>query len=149
MRFQVPQSLDVSDTIIFGLSFKQLLYLGGAGGFMIFLFFFAGGFLPALLLGSPVALLAGLLAFFNFNNQPFSIVLQSIIRFFTSKKMYVWKKEGSEKYVERKMQESATEDAAGTPTHDSNRVNDLNTNLMFDDAPTNDCLLYTSPSPRD
>ena len=138
MRFQVPQSLDVSDTIIFGLSFKQLLYLGGAGGFMIFLFFFAGGFLPALFLGSPVALLAGLLAFFNFNNQPFSVVLQSIIRFFTGKKMYVWKKEGNEKYVERKMRQSASEDVSSAATHDSNKVNDLNTNLMFDDAPDDD-----------
>ena len=51
MRFQVPQNLDVPDTILLGLDFRQLIYLGGALGFMVFLFLFAGGILPTLLFG--------------------------------------------------------------------------------------------------
>ena len=64
MRFQVPQNLDVPDTIFLGLDFRQLLYLGGALGFMVFLFLFFGGSLPTILIGGPVAVLAGFLSFF-------------------------------------------------------------------------------------
>ena len=132
MRFQVPQNLDVADTIILGLSFKQMLYLGGALGLFIFLFFFAGGILPAAVIGGPVGILAALLSFFNFNGQPFSVLLQAIIRFFMRKKMFVWRKGENEKFTKRKIQRDVSEQPLQNKG-DGERVKDLNANLIFDD----------------
>ena len=140
MRFQVPQNLDVADTVIFGLSFMQMLYLGGAGGFFIFLVFFAGGLIPALVIGGPVIGLAALLSFFSFNNRPFSVLLFSVVRFFTRKKMFVWKKEGNEVFVERQVRQDDT--VAADVREGSERMKDLNADLMFDDdIPSSDADL--------
>ena len=129
MRFQVPQNLDVSDTIFFGLSFLQLFYIVGAIGWTIFVFLFLGGFLSAVFLGGPVIVFALLLSFFSFNTQSFTVVLQSVIRFFLGKKMYVWKKTDV-KYMPKhtpKQQEHEVSD-----TEQPGKVNALKDTLLFD-----------------
>ena len=132
MNFQVPQNIDVPDTIIFGLSFRQLVYLSGAVGFFIFFFFLTGSFVLALIFASPIIFLAGLLSFFSLNKQPFSVILQSAIGFFRSKKMYVWKKEDVDSYVKRKLGNQG--DKKGSVVSEKSRVNDLSTSLIFDDT---------------
>ena len=138
MRFQVPQNLDVSDTIILGLNFKQMLYLGGGGGFFIFPLFFGGGLLSAILIGGPVIILALLFSFFTFNSRPFVAVLQSMLQFVLNKKMYIWKQERGEEYTERKIKREDVGAAESTPHSESKRVKELGANLIFDDTPVED-----------
>ena len=116
MRFQVPQNLDIPDTIFLGLSFIQLLYLGGGIGFFVFLLTFVGGII-AIIIGVPVIIFALLLAFFKYNHQSFPAVLQFMVRFFMSEKMYIWKQEKSETAPQiqsvRRGHTSDTMDSAG------------------------------------
>ena len=132
MRFQVPQNLDISDTIFLGLDFKQLLYIGGSIGLLVFLFIFGGGFITAVLVGVPVLALALLLSFFNLNKQPFVVILQSVFLFLLNKKIYIWKQEGGEDYAKRKMRREG--ERVGGGGSDAKRVKNLSADLMFDDA---------------
>ena len=91
MRFIVPQNLDVQDTILLGLSFRQIIYLGGALGIATFLFLFTS-IAPTLLIGVPVLLLALALSFIKHNNRPFVILLQAFIKFLIRDDLYVWEK---------------------------------------------------------
>ncbi len=139
MRFQVPQNIDITDKILFGLDFKQLLYLCGAAGLFVFLFLFTGT-IVAILFGVPIVLFALLLSFFSLNNQSFVTIFQATIRFFMNKKMYIWKQEKGETYVERRGRQKSSADGevkkAGDP--DLKRIGDLNANLIFDDSPSDD-----------
>ena len=140
MRFQVPQNLDVADTIFLGLDFKQLIYLGGALGFIIALFLFAGGIIPALIFGGPVALLAGFLSFFSYNNQPFSAVLQALVRFFTKKKMYMWRQGNTSAAVQHTAHQSNADKAeefvqptAHAQHQKIDKVSEMSASLVFSD----------------
>lgn len=145
MRFQVPQNLDVPDTIFLGLNFKQLLYLGGALGFIVFVYLFLGGLSTAVALGFPVVILACFLSFFSYNNQPFSAILQSLIRFFTRKKMYMWRKTEEEGQVDsardtQKTRSSNTDVTVPTQqkTNTPEKIREVSTNLVFADDGSDD-----------
>ena len=139
MRFQVPQNLDVPDTILFGLDFRQLIYLGGALGFIIFLFLFTGGIVPALLIGGPVAILAGFLSFFVYNNQRFVTLFQALIRFFSRKKMYVWRQGATDAAVQHTKKQQGTVDGefvhpdSYTQKQKVDKVREMSANLVFSD----------------
>ena len=139
MRFQVPQNLDVPDTIFLGLDFKQLIYLGGAVGFIVFLFLFVKNIILVLLFGGPVAILAGFLSFFSYNNQKFVTLLQSFVRFFTRKKMYMWRQDATDAAVQHTAKQGDSVDGEFVhPDSHSQRqkldlVNEMNTNLIFSD----------------
>ena len=133
MQFQVPQNLDVPDTILWGLDFKQLLYLGGSVGLILFLLFFGGGLFSAILFGGPVLLLAIALSFVNFNRQPFIVVLQAVVRFFTKKKMYVWKQAKGDQYTQRSIKRKQSATTPSSPhNNNSEKVRDLSGSLIFD-----------------
>lgn len=137
MRFQVPQNLDVADTIFLGLSFKQILYLGGASGVTIFSFLFFGGIIGAIFIGGPFIFLAFLLSFFTYNTQSFIILLQAVIRFLSKGKIYIWNKEGNEKYTQRKISKETkniSSNVSFLPKTD--KVRDLSNNLVFDEIET-------------
>lgn len=136
MRFQVPQNLDIPDTVFFGLSFKQILYLGGGLGFLLILYLVTGSFLVSLFFGAPVSIVAGLLAFFRLNNQPFIVILQSVMQFATKKRMYVWRQEGSRVYTERKTDTKEGKDPDNqNEARSRSRVQTLTSDLIFDDNP--------------
>ena len=138
MRFQVPQNLDVPDTILLGLDFRQLVYLGGALGLIVFLFLFTGIF-PAILIGGPVAVLAGFLSFFTYNNQKFVTLFQSLIRFFSRKKMYVWRRGTIDVAVQHTVKQGDSVDGEFVhPDSYSQRrrldkVREMSANLVFSD----------------
>jgi hypothetical protein len=91
MRFEVPQFIDIEDKIFGPLTWRQFLYLGGGIGMGVTLFI-VGGFFVFLLIGLPLALLAGALAFYPMNNRPFSFFLEAIYNYATGKKLYLWRK---------------------------------------------------------
>lgn len=97
MRFEVPQFIEVEDKIIGPFTWKQFIYLAGGIGLAVVLFLTAP-FIVFLLLGAPVGILAGLLAFYPVNNRPFSTFLESFFNFLRSTKYYQWRKKGTGVY---------------------------------------------------
>jgi hypothetical protein len=91
MRFVVPQFIDVDDKVVGPLTFKQAVYVVGAGGFALMLIT-SVGFVWGVVLGTPIYALAGALAFVKINNRPFSLALFSMFNYVMHKKLYLWKK---------------------------------------------------------
>lgn len=91
MRFEVPQFIDIEDKIFGPLTWRQFLYVGGGVGMGVVLFF-TTNFLIFLIIGLPLSLLAGALAFYPVNNRPFSFFLEAIVNYVKGTKFYVWKK---------------------------------------------------------
>jgi len=91
MQFEVPQFIEIEDKIFGPFTWRQFLYLGGGVGMGVVLFFTAPFWL-FLLVGFPLAVLAGALSFYPVNNRPFSFFLEAIIGYFRRQKLYLWKK---------------------------------------------------------
>ena len=137
MRFQVPQNLDIPDTIFLGLSFPQLIYLGGALGFTGFLFMI-GGSLLAFLVGGPIILLALFLAFYNLNQQSSLKLLRSVLAFIFSNKKYLWHKEENEVYIRRSIINNRDEEKNDVSYKKrAKKMYELDEQLIFDDVETN------------
>ncbi len=92
MEYQVPQFIDVEDKIFGPLTIKQFIYVAGGGGLIAILVLTLPLFF-ALVLGIPVAALAGALAFYKVNGKPFIEVLESGFTYFLGSRLYLWKKE--------------------------------------------------------
>ena len=92
MRFEVPQFIEIEDKIFGPLTWRQSLYLGGGVGMAVVLFLRLP-FVLFIVTGIPLALLAGALAFYPVNSRPFSYFLESIINYFSGKRLYLWRKE--------------------------------------------------------
>ncbi len=94
MRFEVPQFIDIEDKIFGPLTWRQFLYVGGGVGMGVVLFI-TTNFLVFLIVGLPLSLLAGALAFYPVNNRPFSFFLEAIVNYLKGTKLYLWKKKDS------------------------------------------------------
>lgn len=91
MEYQVPQFIEVEDKIIGPLTLKQFIYLAGAGGICVVLFFY----LPivfAFLLSAPVVGLGAALAFYKVNGKPFVDILEAGFNYYTSAKLFLWRR---------------------------------------------------------
>lgn len=91
MNFQVPQFIEIEDKVFGPLSFKQFIYVAGSAGLAFIVYVFLP--LPFLLKIIPVTAILALglaLAFYQINNRPFIIVLQSALRYQLSNKLYLW-----------------------------------------------------------
>lgn len=126
MRFQVPQFIEVEDKIFGPFTFKQFVYLAGGAGIVVILFTVLPNFL-AFILSVPVVVLVIALTFFQVNNKPFIFVLEAFIRYITSNKLYVWRKD--EKAVIKKAQEGASYSEVVVPKLSQSRLKDLSWNL--------------------
>lgn len=110
MNFQVPQFIEVEDKIFGPLSFKQFLYVvGGAGlGYIIYTF----QIIPFYIRMIPVILAVGFglaLAFYKVNDRPFISILEAGAKYFTSKRLYLWRKT-EQKVVKKEGTPGITED---------------------------------------
>ncbi len=92
MKFQVPQFIEVEDKIIGPLTFKQFIYVAGGIAICVLLFTFFPTFI-AIIFSVPVALFAGALAFYKYNEKPFIEFVESFFRYSLTNKLYIWKKE--------------------------------------------------------
>lgn len=97
MRFEVPQFIDIEDKIFGPLTWRQFLYLGGGVGMGVVLFFVAN-IIVFILVGLPLAVLAGALAFYPVNNRPFSFFLEAIVNYFQGTKLYLWRQKEQKTY---------------------------------------------------
>ncbi|HFC10873.1 MAG TPA: PrgI family protein [Candidatus Kaiserbacteria bacterium] len=92
MEYQVPQFVEVESKIVGPLSLKQFIYIAGGIGLCVALLRYLPIFV-ALLLCIPVAGLSGSLAFYKINNKPFINIIEAGARFYTSSKLFIWKKD--------------------------------------------------------
>ncbi|PIS43486.1 hypothetical protein CO131_01470 [Candidatus Kaiserbacteria bacterium CG_4_9_14_3_um_filter_50_16] len=128
MEYQVPQFIEVEDTIIGPLTLKQFIYIAGAGGLCVVFF----AYLPivvALLLSAPVVALATALSFYKVNGKPFIQVLEAGFNYYTRAKLFLWKHQGP-KASERKTAAAATAASAmptlrGTPKLTRGKLSEL------------------------
>ncbi len=93
MRFQVPQFIEVEDKIFGQLTLRQFIYLAGGGGLAFLVYVLIGNFFLAIIpmLVIVVAVLA--LSFYRFNNRPFIDMVEAAVKYWTSGKLFIWKKE--------------------------------------------------------
>lgn len=117
MQFEVPQFIEIEDKIFGPLTWRQFVYLGGGvGAAVVMLLVFP--FIVFVLLGLPIAVLAGALAFFPVNNRPFSYFLEAVYTYVTNDKLYLWHQKADVVYKE----ETKLKTIAPTPSiNPSNR----------------------------
>lgn len=92
MEYQVPQFIEVEDKIFGPFTLKQFIYVAGGIGICVMLVLY----LPRILgiaLAIPVAAFSGALAFYKVNNKTFVEVLEAGFKFYTTDRLYLWKKE--------------------------------------------------------
>ena len=104
MQFQVPQFIEVEDTIVGPFTFKQLIFLlGGAGGIYII-----KQVLPSLIAWPVMMVLAVFtwaLVWYKVNDRPFVLALQAMVKYQLSSKLYLWNKQEKSIYREIKKSE--------------------------------------------
>lgn len=91
MRFEVPQFIEVEDKIFGPFTWKQFIYLAGGAGALVMLYIFLP-FIIFLIFGVPLAAFAAGLAFFPVNNRPLSVFVESMVRYISGARLYLWKK---------------------------------------------------------
>src|SRR3989338_7688985 len=93
-QYPIPQFIEQEGKIAFFISFRQFLYLVGAGIICFFLYFLLPRFLffiSAFIVGA----VASLLAFVTINGAPLINIILSSFGFTLSSKNYVWQKKES------------------------------------------------------
>lgn len=110
MQFRVPQFIDVEDKLFGPLTFKQFLYLIGAGALVFLLWTFIPIKIVALVFIIPVAALGIALSFVQINNKPFIFTLEAAFNYFTKNRLYIWKKEPKKGNVKKQAAEPVEDD---------------------------------------
>ena len=131
MQFRVPQFIDIEDKLFGPFTFKQFIYLAGGAG-IIYVAYRLLPFLIAILIIIPVAALAGLLTFYKINNRPFSTYLQSIITYYISNKLYIWKQRLKKPEINKENKEEI-EPVSVLPKVSADSIKDLSWNLDIED----------------
>ncbi|MEI8337827.1 MAG: PrgI family protein [bacterium] len=95
MQYQVPQFIEIEDKIFGPLTFKQFAYVAG-GGAICFLTYRFLPFIISIFFIIPIGGFSLALAFYKVNNRPFIFMVESAMKFFLSKKLYLWQKSKKE-----------------------------------------------------
>lgn len=91
MRFNVPQFIEHEAKIVGPLTFKQFIFIGGAGVICFILYYsmpFPVFFAASVILGGAGAALA----FLKIGGLPLPLILSNFFKFSTTPKIYIWKK---------------------------------------------------------
>lgn len=131
MRFTVPQFIEIEDKIFGPLTWKQFLYVGGGFGLATVLFL-TTSFAVFVIIGVPLAMLAGALAFYPVNNRPFSIFLENAFNYFLSQRDYFWRREHEVVYNAKKSVPEATSDTEVQEVGNGNNIANLARRLELD-----------------
>jgi hypothetical protein len=125
-RYQVPQFLEIEDKIFGPLTLKQFLY-SMAGGAMLFIAWSTLGPFVGLIVGIPLFLFFLGLAFVKINNRPLSNAIEAGMKYFSSPKLYIWKKE--KRTPEKKVEELVMNNALDMPSLSESKLKDLSWGL--------------------
>ncbi len=140
MQYQLPQFIEVEDKIIGPFTFRQFVYLAGGAGLAYIAYavphdIFSLPFIISIIPPIPIAGLALALAFYKVNNRPFIFALESAIKFYFGKKLYIWKKQDT---VVQGSTPKASNQNGGLvlPTLSESKLKDLSWNLDIKDTQT-------------
>jgi hypothetical protein len=123
MRYQVPQFIEIEDKILGPLTFKQFIYLAGGLGLSAVLFRFIPSNVMALIVASPIVLLSLALAFYKVHNRPFILVLEAGVKYFFSRKLYIWKRRAHTK--KSGVEDSGVKETPYLPKLSGSKLKDL------------------------
>lgn len=99
MNFQVPQFIEIESKIFGPLSFPQFIYVVG-GVAIAFLFYVAIPYFYIALIPMILSVLSGAaLAFYKVNDRSLIFLVQSMIKYYTGSKLYLWKKDVAKKDI--------------------------------------------------
>lgn len=105
-QYVVPQFIDAEDKIFGPITARQFIILM-ITGMLIFLFFKLLPFVPFLIVGVPLLMLGGTIAFVRINGQAFHYFLLNLIQTFKKPHIRVWDKTISDAQVREYMREVA------------------------------------------
>lgn len=91
MKYQVPQFIEIEDKIFGPLTLKQFLYVAGGSSIAFIIWSILPKFIAVLLI-IPILIFFIALAFYEHNQRPFIVTVESAIKYFLSSKLYIWKK---------------------------------------------------------
>lgn len=141
MQYQIPQFIEIEDKVVGPLTFKQFVYVAGGVGLAIVLYLSLPG-LIAIPLILVVASIAGALAFYKFNNKPFSEFLEATFKYAFSNRLYIWHKEPKEPTPKETREQSALE-SLYVPKLSDSKLRDISWSLdVHEDA------INPGPGPR-
>lgn len=92
MEFTVPQFIEKEPKIVGPFSFKQFIYIGTAGGLIVFLYFSIPSFTLFLLLAIILAGASLALALLKIGGIPLPQIIKNFFIFLTKPKIYLWAK---------------------------------------------------------
>jgi hypothetical protein len=101
MQFKAPQFIEMETKLIGQFTFKQAIYIGGAGGMEYILF----KFLPVILalpIGIAVAVFAYMLAFLPKEKygKPFIEIAEAAFKYLIKSRLYTWKRQKTRPEIE-------------------------------------------------
>ena len=129
MQFQVPQFIEVEDKLFGPLTFKQFVYLLGAGGAAFIIYTYVGNFYLKFLLIIPISGFGLALGFIKVNDRPFINYIESAVRFYFGNKIYVWRKDYKQASPQEIQTKTGEESPAYTPKLTSGKLKDLSWSL--------------------
>ena len=135
MRYQVPQFIEIEDKIFGPLTFKQFIYLAGAGGICL-LFFTLLPLYIAVLCMLPFIALGFALAFYKVNGRPFIVVLEHAFGYFFGHKLYLWKQHSAKTPAAVAQAPAAAMTTLGVPKLSNSKLKDLAWSLNIKDRST-------------
>ncbi len=126
MKYSVPQFIDVEDKIFGPFTFRQFAYLVGGGGICYLLL----KLLPTIVAIIPVILVGGLaasLAFIKMNGKPLINVMDSGFNYMIKRKLYLWKKDETQKI--KKQEEVEVKKETFLPRISESKLHDISWGL--------------------
>ncbi len=92
MEFSVPQFIEMETKIVGPFTWRQFIYIGGAGVIIFFLFFVIKQFLFFIMISIFLATLAFSFALLKIGGRPLPNVLVHFLIYSFSSKIYIWQK---------------------------------------------------------
>lgn len=122
-QFQVPQFIEVEDKIFGPLTFKQFIYVLGAGSISFIFWVLLPKWLAVIFI-IPVASFFLALAFLKVNGQPLIKVISNAVSYSTGSRLYTWKKKEQKTYKNTK-EVTKKEPQLNIPTLTENKLKEL------------------------
>ncbi len=97
MNFQVPQFIEIESKIFGPLTFSQFIFVAGGVAVAFLIYVIVPYFYIALIPMIAVITAGGALAFYKVNNRSLIFLVQSMIKYYSGNKLYLWKKDFSKK----------------------------------------------------
>jgi len=133
MRFQVPQFIETEDKIVGPLTFKQFIYIAGAGGACVAIYFFLPLFIAVFLI-LPIAAFGIALAFLKINNRPFVYTVEAFLKYTIGGRLYIWKHQPKEN-IEKDGEQKEISPSSYIPKVGQSKLGEMTWDLDVKDSP--------------